>query len=88
MVFRRTDAEKNRKDYLILSYLKWYMLNPGILICFFPFNGLEYYLYDQVVEMMLMCLGKSMGILLLTGEAGGISSRCNNKEFLNRLRIV
>lgn len=38
--------------------------------------------------MMLMCLGKSMGILLLTGEAGGISSRCNNKEFLNRLRIV
>ena len=81
-------GEWSQKDYLILSYLKWYMLNPGILICFFPFNGLEYYLYDQVVEMMLMCLGKGMGILLLTGEAGGISSRCNNKEFLNRLRIV
>lgn len=81
-------GEWSQKDYLILSYLKWYMLNPGILICFFPFNGLEYYLYDLVMEMMLMCLGKGMGILLLTGEASGISSRCNNKEFLNRLRIV
>lgn len=80
-------GEWSQKDYLILSYLKWYMLNPGILICFFPFNGLEYYMYDPVMEMMLMCLGKGMGILLITGEAGEISGRCNNKEFLNRLRI-
>lgn len=76
------------QDRLKLSYYKWYLVNPQILICFFPFSGTDFWMHQIVMDMLSVCAEKGMGILMISTDIEGICERINNADFINRIRYI
>lgn len=87
-LLRRKVSEWSPQERLKLSYYKWYLVNPKILICFFPFSGTDFWMHQIVMEMLSACAEKGMGILMVSTDIEGICEKINNADFINRVRYI
>lgn len=81
-------SEWTPEDRLRLSYYKWYLVNPQILICFFPFSGTDFLKYRIIMNMLTMCAEKGMAILMISTDIEGICEKIQDANFINRIRYI
>lgn len=70
---------------LRFSYYKWYLLNPKLLICFFPFAGQETAHHELILDMLVTCAKRGMAIWVVSSGIDAICEKTENYEFLKRL---
>lgn len=87
-LLRQKVSEWSPEDRLRLSYYKWYLVNPQILICFFPFSGTDFLKYRIIMDMLTMCAEKGMAILMISTDIEGICEKINDANFINRIRYI
>ena len=87
-ILRQKISEGTPEDRLRLSYYKWYLVNPQILICFFPFSGTDFLKYRIIMDMLTMCAEKGMAILMISTDIEGICEKINDANFINRIRYI
>ena len=75
-------------DRLRFSYYKWYLLNPRLLICFFPFAGQESAHHEMIIDMLVTCARRGMAIWVISSGIDAICEKTQNKEFLQRLHYI
>lgn len=73
---------------LRFSYYKWYLLNPRLLICFFPFVGQETAHHEMILNMLVTCAERGMAIWVVSSGIDAICDKTENYEFLKRLRYL
>lgn len=73
---------------LQLSYLKWYLMNPKLLICLFPFAGQEPLHHEMIIQMLVNCAKRGMAIWIVSSGIDAICEKTENTEFLKRLRYL
>lgn len=73
---------------LRFSYYKWYLLNPKLLICFFPFAGQETVHHDMIINLLTTCAERGMAIWVVSSGIDAICEKTENDEFLKRLRYL
>ena len=73
---------------LRFSYYKWYLLNPQLLICFFPFSGQETAYHEIVIDQLVACAERGMAVWVISSGIDGICEKTENREFLKRLRTI
>ncbi|MGN1141861.1 MAG: hypothetical protein ACI4TF_11720 [Oliverpabstia sp.] len=87
-LLRQKVSEWTPEDRLRLSYYKWYLVNPYVLICFFPFSGTDFLKYRIIMDMLTMCAEKGMAILMISTDIEGICEKINDANFINRIRYI
>lgn len=87
-LLRKKVSEWTPEDRLRLSYYKWYLVNPYVLICFFPFSGTDFLKYRIIMDMLTMCAEKGMAILMISTDIEGICEKINDANFINRIRYI
>ena len=75
-------------ERLRFSYYKWYLLNPRLLICFFPFAGQESAYHDMIIDMLVTCARREMAVWIISSGIDEICEKTDNREFLQRLRVL
>ena len=75
-------------EHLRFSYCKWYLLNPKLLICFFPFAGQEPAHHETIIEMLVSCAERGMAVWVISSGIDAICEKTENQEFLRRLRYL
>ena len=75
-------------DRLRFSYYRWYLLNPKLLICFFPFAGQESAHHKMIIDMLVLCARRGMAVWIISSGIDAICEKPNNEEFLRRLRYI
>ena len=75
-------------ERLRFSYYKWYLINPRLLICFFPFAGQESAYHDMIIDMLVTCARRGMAVWLISSGIDAICEKTENREFLQRLRVL
>lgn len=75
-------------ERLRFSYYKWYLLNPRLLICFFPFAGQETAHHEMIVEMLTLCAERGIAVWVISSGIDAICEKTENDEFLRRLRYI
>ena len=75
-------------ERLRFSYYKWYLLNPRLLICFFPFAGQESAYHDMIIDMLVLCARRGMAVWMISSGIDGICEKTENREFLQRLQVL
>ena len=75
-------------ERLRFSYCKWYLLNPKLLICFFPFAGQETAHHEMIIEMLVSCAERGMAVWVISSGIDAICEKTENQEFLRRLRYL
>ena len=75
-------------ERLRFSYCKWYLLNPKLLICFFPFAGQEPAHHETIIEMLVSCAERGMAVWVISSGIDAICEKTENQEFLRRLRYL
>lgn len=73
---------------LRFSYYKWYLLNPRLLISFFPFAGQEPAHHEMIIDMLVMCAERGMAIWVISSGIDAICEKTKNEAFLRRLRYI
>lgn len=73
---------------LRFSYYKWYLLNPRLLICFFPFAGQETEHHEMIIDMLVTCAQKGMAVWVVSSGIDAICEKTENQEFLKRLHYI
>lgn len=73
---------------LRFSYYKWYLLNPKLLVCFFPFVGQETAYHEMIIDLLVTCAERGMAIWVITSGIDAICEKTQNQEFLRRLRYL
>ncbi len=73
---------------LRFSYCKWYLLNPRLLICFFPFAGQETAHHEMIIDMLVACAERGMAVWVISSGIDAICEKTENLEFLRRLRYI
>lgn len=73
---------------LRFSYYKWYLLNPRLLICFFPFAGQEPSHHEMIIDMLVTCAERGMAIWVISSGIDAICEQTKNEAFLRRLRYI
>ena len=73
---------------LRFSYYKWYLLNPKLLVCFFPFAGQETAYHELVIDLLVTCAERGMAIWVISSGIDEICEKTRNHEFLRRLRYL
>jgi len=73
---------------LRFSYCKWYLLNPKLLICFFPFAGQETAHHEMIIDMLVTCAERGMAVWVISSGIDAICEKTENLEFLRRLRYI
>ena len=73
---------------LRFSYYKWYLLNPRLLICFFPFAGQEPTHHEMIIDMLVMCAQRGMAIWVISSGIDAICEKTKNEAFLRRLHYI
>lgn len=91
--FAREDLQKPLGSWplpqrLRFSYYKWYLLNPKLLICFFPFAGQETAHHGMIIDMLVTCAERGMAIWVVSSGIDAICEKTENREFLRRLRYL
>lgn len=75
-------------ERLRFSYYKWYLLNPKLLVCFFPFTGQESAHHEMIIDMLVTCAKRGMAIWVISSGIDAICEKTQNQEFLRRLRYL
>lgn len=75
-------------DRLRFSYYRWYLLNPKLLICFFPFAGQESAHHKMIIDMLVLCARRGMAVWIISSGIDAICEKTDNEEFLRRLRYI
>ena len=75
-------------ERLRFSYYRWYLLNPKLLICFFPFAGQEPAHHETIIEMLVSCAERGMAVWVISSGIDAICEKTENQEFLRRLRYL
>ncbi|WP_373166491.1 hypothetical protein [Agathobaculum sp. Marseille-P7918] len=75
-------------ERLRFSYYKWYLLNPRLLICYFPFAGQESAHHEMIIDMLVTCARRGMAIWVISSGIDAICEKTQNKEFLQRLHYI
>ena len=75
-------------DRLRFSYYRWYLLNPKLLICFFPFAGQESAHHKMIIDMLVLCARRGMAVWIISSGIDAICEKNDNEEFLRRLRYI
>ena len=75
-------------ERLRFSYYRWYLLNPRLLICFFPFAGQESTHHKMIIDMLLLCARRGMAVWIISSGIDAICEKTDNEEFLRRLRYI
>ena len=91
--FGREDLQKPLRAWTLpqrlrFSYYKWYLLNPKLLICFFPFTGQETAHHEMIIDMLVTCAERGMAIWVISSGIDAICEKTENQEFLRRLRYL
>ena len=91
--FAREELQKPLKLWplpqrLRFSYYKWYLLNPKLLICFFPFVGQETAHHEMIVDLLVTCAERGMAVWVISSGIDAICEKTQNHEFLRRLRYL
>ncbi len=91
--FAREDLQKPLRTWplpqrLRFSYYKWYLLNPKLLICFFPFAGQETAHHEMIIDTLVTCAARGMAIWVISSGIDAICEKTENQEFLRRLRYI
>lgn len=73
---------------LRFSYYKWYLLNPKLLICFFPFAGQETAHHEMIIDLLVTCAERGMAVWVISSGIDAICEKTENREFLRRLRYL
>lgn len=81
-------SEWTLPERLRFSYYKWYLLNPRLLICFFPFAGQETAHHEMIIDMLVTCARRGMAIWVISSGIDAICEKTQNKEFLQRLHYI
>lgn len=71
---------------LRFSYYKWYLLNPKLLICFFPFAGQETAHHEMITDLLVTCAERGMAVWVISSGIDAVCQKTKNEEFLRRLR--
>ncbi|MFR4414150.1 MAG: hypothetical protein ACLT4C_02085 [Butyricicoccus sp.] len=71
-----------------VSYYRWYLLNPKLLICFFPFAGQESAHHKMIIDMLVLCARRGMAVWIISSGIDAICEKTDNEEFLRRLRYI
>ena len=75
-------------ERLRFSYYKWYLLNPRLLICFFPFAGQESAHHETIINLLVTCARRGMAIWIISSGIDIICEKTENQEFLKRLHYI
>lgn len=75
-------------ERLRFSYYRWYLLNPQLLICFFPFAGQESMHHKMIIDLLVMCARRGMAVWIISSGIDAICEKTDNEEFLRRLRYI
>ncbi len=75
-------------EKLRLSYYKWYLIHPMLLVCLFPFAGQETVYHERIMEMLAACAKRGMGVWMISSGIDAICERTGHSEFWERLRFV
>ena len=91
--FPRDELQKPLRTWplpqrLRFSYYKWYLVNPKLLICFFPFAGQETTHHEMIIDMLVTCAARGMAIWVISSGIDAICEKTENREFLRRLRYL
>ncbi len=91
--FPRQELQKPLRTWplpqrLRFSYYKWYVLNPKLLVCFFPFAGQETAHHTMIVDMLAACAARGMAVWVISSGIDAICEKAENREFLRRLRYL
>ena len=70
-------------DRLRFSYYRWYLLNPKLLICFFPFAGQESAHHKMIIDMLVLCARRGMAVWIISSGIDAICEKTDNEEFLH-----
>lgn len=73
---------------LRFSYYKWYLLNPRLLICFFPFAGQEPAHHSMIIDMLVTCAERGMAIWVISSGIDAICEKAGNEAFRRRLYYI
>ena len=83
---RKPVSEWTLPQRLRLSYLKWYLMNPKLLICLFPFAGQESLHHETIIQMLVLCARRGMAVWIVSSGIDSICEHTENEEFIARLR--
>lgn len=73
---------------LKLSYFKWYLMHPKLLICLFPFAGQEASHHEMIIQLLVRCAQRGMAVWVVSSDIDAICEKTENLEFLERLRYL
>ena len=75
-------------ERLRFSYYRWYLLNPRLLICFFPFAGQESTHHKMIIDLLVLCAQRGMAVWIISSGIDAICKKTDNEEFLRRLHYL
>lgn len=75
-------------ERLRFSYYRWYLLNPRLLICFFPFAGQESTHHKMIIDLLVLCAQRGMAVWIISSGIDVICKKTDNEEFLRRLHYL
>lgn len=75
-------------ERLRFSYYRWYLLNPRLLICFFPFAGQESTHHKMIIDLLVLCAQRGMAVWIISSGIDAICEKTDNEEFLRRLHYL
>lgn len=67
---------------------QWYLLNPQLLVCFFPFSGQETAHHELIIDLLVACAERGMAVWVISSNIDAICEKTENQEFLQRLRTI
>ncbi len=73
---------------LRLSYFKWYLMNPRLLICLFPFLGQESIYHEMILDMLVLCAKRGIAVWVISSGIHSIHEKARSREFLERVRFL
>lgn len=75
-------------ERLRFAYYKWYLLNPKLLICFFPFQGQETAHHEMIVRLLTDCAQRGMAVWIISDRIDAVCEKTDTPAFLHRLRYL
>lgn len=75
-------------ERLRLSYFKWYLMNPRVLICLFPFLGQESIYHEMIIDLLVLCARRGIAVWVISSGVHAIHEKTRNMDFLERMRFL
>lgn len=80
-------TELNSRDLHLLSYLKWHLYSPDIVVLIRPFSSVDRLLEELTIFMIDLLVDKGIGIIILTSNFKELST-LSNKHLITIQRLT